>query len=164
MAGWPSVCVVDANILIDLHAGGMLKEAIKLPFSWITADVVLAELHEPDGAELLQYGLQSVKLSGEQVLAVANLVARHRSVSTNDLFALVLARESGATLLTGDQHLRKIALEHNLPVHGTLWVLDELVARNFIAASDAASALKDMLAAGSRLPSDECETRMERWK
>jgi hypothetical protein len=31
MRGFPSLCVVDANVLIDLHAGGLLREVFALP-------------------------------------------------------------------------------------------------------------------------------------
>jgi predicted nucleic acid-binding protein len=54
---------------------------------------------------LVEYGLESGELTGDQVSEVMALLARHRSVSANDLFALVLARVQKATLLTGDRHL-----------------------------------------------------------
>ena len=164
MADWPSACVADANILIDLHAGGVLKEAFALPFQWMTPDVVLAELQNPPGAELLEYGLKEEALTGEQVLEVAGLVSVYRRVSTNDLFALVLAEDSAATLLTGDRHLREIAKSREVPVHGTLWVLDQLVELELLNPARAASALRAMVATGSRLPPDESTARLSRWK
>ena len=160
----PSLCVVDANILIDLHIGGLLREFFRLPFRLVAPDVIIAELHDPDGEMLTEHGLQSETLSGAQVQKVASLVARHRQVSANDLFALVLARTLKAMLLTGDRRLRQIATQQGVVVHGTLWVLDEMVRLKVIAPPQAARGLEQMLAQGRRLPQAECQRRLRQWR
>lgn len=164
MKGSPSLCVVDANVLIDLHIGGLLGEVFLLPLRLVIPDVVIAELQEPDGERLTEYGLQSETLSGDQVLEVVSLRARHRQVSANDLFALVLARALKATLLTGDRHLRRVAVQEGVDVHGTLWVLDEMVRLRVVTPSQAAQALERMLAQTRRLPRSECQRRLRRWR
>jgi predicted nucleic acid-binding protein len=160
----PSLCIVDANILIDLHVGGLLGEFFRLPFRFVAPDVIVVELQEPDGEVLMEYGLQSETLSGAQVLEVASLLARHRRVSANDLFALVLARTLKGTLLTGDRHLAQIATQEGISVHGVLWVLDEMVRLEVITSDRAAQALEQMLAWGSRLPQAECQKRLKQWR
>ena len=82
----------------------------------------------------------------------------------NDLFALVLARALKAMLLSGDQHLRRIAAQQGVVVHGTLWVLDEMVRLKVVAPSQAVQALEQMLAQGSRLPQAEYQARLRRWR
>lgn len=52
MMGSPPLCVVDANILIDLHIGGLLGEFFRLPLRLAAPDVIIAELHDPDGKTL----------------------------------------------------------------------------------------------------------------
>lgn len=158
-----SLCVVDANILIDLHVGELLPEVFRLPLALVAPDVIIGELKDPDGEELERRGLHKGELSGEQVMEVAGLAAEHREVSINDLFALVLARALGATLLSGDRRLRRIARGQGVSVHGTLWVLDELVRWEVIDPSQAAAGLGRMLAGGSRLPEVECQRRLKRW-
>jgi predicted nucleic acid-binding protein len=160
----PSLCIVDANILIDLHVGGLLQELFRLPFSLAAPDVIIAELDEPDGEMLVECGLASVELTGDQVLEVAALRARYRSVSANDLFALVLARAQRATLLTGDRHLTGVADREGVATHGTLWVLDEMVRLGIVARGQAAQALEQMLERGSRLPQAECQQRLRQWR
>jgi predicted nucleic acid-binding protein len=160
----PPLCIVDANILIDLHAGGLLREFFRLPFRLAAPDVIIAELYEPDGEALVEYGLESIELVGEQVLEVAELLRRYRSVSTSDLFALVLARTQKAALLTGDRHLTGVAGREDVATHGTLWVLDEMVRLGVVARGKAAQALERMLERGSRLPQAECQHRLQQWR
>lgn len=159
----PPLYVVDANVLIDLHIGQLLEEFFRLPFQLLAPDVIIAELQDPDGKKLLGYGLQSRELSGEQVMEVGSLAAAHRRVSTNDLFALVLARGLKVPLLTGDRYLARIGAQAGVVVHGTLWILDELVRLEVIAPAQAAAGLRRMLARGSRLPQVECQRRLKRW-
>jgi len=158
------VCVVDANILIDLHAGELLREFFRLPLRPMVPDVVLAELDIPDRKSLLSYGLEEVELSPAQVQMVVTLLGRYHRPSTNDLFALCLAREWGATLLTGDHHLRDAAVREGVKVHGTLWVLDELVRLGIVVPCRAAQSLEQMRASGGRLPTAECEKRLLLWR
>jgi predicted nucleic acid-binding protein len=160
----PPLCVVDANILIDLHVGGLLQELLRLPFKLVAPDVIIAELDEPDGEMLVEYGLESGELTGDQVSEVMALLARNRSVSANDLFALVLARAQKATLLTGDRHLTGAADREGVATHGTLWVLDEMVRLGIVARGQAAQALAQMLERGSRLPQAECQQRLRQWR
>jgi predicted nucleic acid-binding protein len=164
MKGSPPLCIVDANILIDLHVGGLLRELFRLPFRLAVPDVIVAELHEPDGEVLVRYGLESMELAGDQVLEVASLLTRYRAVSTNDLFALVLARTQKAALLTGDRHLTEAADQEGVTAHGTLWVLDEMVRLAVVAPVQVAQALERMLERGSRLPRAECHKRLQQWR
>lgn len=81
-----------------------------------------------------------------------------------DLFALALAKARDGVLLTGDRHLRRAAIREKVPVHGTLWILDELIRRHAITPPEAAQALGKMRAKGRRLPRAECERRLKKWK
>jgi len=155
--------VLDSSLLIDIHTGLILAAFFTLPYRFIAPDVIIAELYEPDGQQLLGYGLQQGELTGEQVREVLDLRNLYRRPSVNDLFALVLARHLEATLLTSDRHLRMAATEQGVAVHGTLWVLDELVRLAIVAPATAADALRLMVARGSRLPPEECNRRLEQW-
>lgn len=142
----------------------MLKELFRLPYTVLAPDVIVAELLEPAGKTLLDLGLQSMDFSGADVMRVIELSRNHPEVSINDLFALLLAEIQGTMLLTGDKRLRCIAeRHHNRQVHGTLWVLDQLIKRKLIPPSEASSALHKMIQSGSRLPKSECERRVRQW-
>ena len=81
-----------------------------------------------------------------------------------DLSVLVLAKKRGAWLLTGERQLRSIAQTAGLTVHGTLWLLDEMIRHRVIVPTVAAQALQRMLQQGSRQPREECEKRLARWR
>jgi predicted nucleic acid-binding protein len=156
--------VVDTNILIDFYRGRLLEALFALPFTFLAPDVILAELEAPDGQQLLAWGLRSASLTGEQVDAVVALATVHRRPSINDLFALILARSRKATLLTGDQAAREVAESEGITVHGTPWLLDELVRVTIITPEEAADGLACMIASGSRLPERECRLRLRQWR
>ena len=159
-----SLYTVDTNVLIDLHRGNVLEKFFELPYQFVSPDVILEdELLEPSGASLIRLGLQRGELSGEEVLAVGKLYEHHSNIAVEDLFALMLALGRGLTLLTGDNNLRKLANKHNVKVHGTLWVLDEMVEKNILKSVEASRALHSMLEQGSRLPSHEYQDRFRKW-
>lgn len=156
--------IIDTNVLIDLHHGNVLDGLFRLPYLFIAPDVVIEELQEPDGSDLMRMGLKSGELSGERVLEVEQLFLHHANIAVNDLFALVLAASMNLPLLTGDSRLRKLAARHNVKVHGTLWVLDEMVSHEILKPVEAARALRAMQERGSRLPLADCEERLRFWE
>lgn len=157
------VYVLDANILIDLYVAGLVEVVFRLPFRLVAPDVIVAELVEPEGERLLGYGLEKGELSSVQVQEVVSLRDTYFRVSANDLFALVLAQTLQATLLTGDRHLSEVARAEEVPVHGTLWVLEELVRLKVVSLQQASEALNRMLAGSRRLPKVECQKRLREW-
>jgi hypothetical protein len=155
---------VDTSVLIDMHSGNVLNEFFALPYEFVSPDVIIEELREPDGIALTRIGLQRGELSGERVLEVEFLSSCHPNIAINDLFALVLAKSVGLPLLTGDSRLRSLAIKHNVLVHGTIWILDEMVAKNTLKPVEARRALQSMLDRGSRLPLAECQNRLRQWE
>ena len=57
-----------------------------------------------------------------------------------------------------------MAEAQQMPLHGILWVLDEMVRVEIISTFEAADALERMLEAGSRLPESPNEERLRRWR
>jgi len=159
----PSILITDTNIWIDLENGRILTEIFRLPYQFLTVDFAISELVRPDWNTLEQLGLQSYGLSPESVQEIFVLRPSHQSLSITDLAALLLARTLGATLVSGDRHLNKLARAQGIPVHGVLWILDEMVKHGVLAPNHAANALKQMVNGGARLPVDECRKRYESW-
>ncbi len=156
--------IVDTNIFIDLQRGGIIRQFFALPYEFVSPDVIIAELGEPDGTELEGLGLVRAEFSSEQVLEVEFLWDHNQQIAANDIFALVLASHNGLPLLTGDHSLRILAGKHSVIVHGLLWVLDEIVKHNILTKGQAAKALRQLLENGGRLPPAECAQRFRIWE
>jgi len=151
-------------VWISLRAGDLIAEALNTPFNWLVPDVMLEEeLKDPPGAWLEKQGVKRCELTGEQVRKVMELAERYIRPSRVDLFALVQAKEEGAILLTEDQNLREAAEAEGLEVHGTLWMLDQMVKEKRITPRQAAESLRKMLESGRRFPSTEVERRLRLW-
>lgn len=165
MAGFPSPCVSDTTLLVDLREGGITRHVFRLPTVWLAPDVVLEEELEAAHAErLLRLGLQKRELTGDQVEEVVALAQRYLGPSRADLFCLVLAKAEHATLVTSDKSLREAAEQEGIPVHGTLWILDFLVGNDLVPRQQAAAALRRMVENNRWLPQTEVDERLRQWR
>ncbi|QYZ78125.1 hypothetical protein E2N92_01095 [Methanofollis formosanus] len=162
--GIPPTCAVDANVLFDLFAGGVLHDLFSLECVFLTTDIVAHEVRTIPLTDLLCLGLEIRELPGEQVLEMLELRKNYPALSMEDISVMVLARHSGAVLLTGDGTLRKTAREEGVVLHGTLWLMDLLVAGEIVTPSRAAGAIETMRQNGRWLPGEECERRIDGWR
>jgi len=157
------VLVADANIWIDLAAGDLLPVALASHLDLATTDLVLHELtRDALGERLAADGVVAHELDGSQILQVFTLRNEDARSSVADYSALVIAQHLGATLLTGDSHLRRAAMAAGLEVHGTLWIVEQLLGGGLLDGADAARAVGQMIRAGSRLPVRETDALLER--
>lgn len=159
-----SVLVVDANVIIDLHIGGLIIETFEMPYHFMTPNVIAEEMHSPKGTALIKLVLESVDLPERLVQEVYRLSFIYRKPSPKDIAALVLAHDLGVVLVTGDRRLAEAAAQEGVHTHGTLWVLDELIRLGIITPEIAADGLDRMLQYGSRFPRYECRKRLRRWR
>jgi len=163
----PQVLVIsDANVLIDMEAGGLLRPMFRLDYHFAVPDVLYEVELRQDHTNLLKLGLRRMELSGDSVRYVETLAAdiRARGVSRNDLFALALARQEDCLLLTGDSRMRKLAKAEGRTVHGTLWLIAELIRSGHIKAARARGAYDAMRAADRWLPWDDVERQIKSFK
>lgn len=117
------------------------------------------ELDEQHGY-LLGMGLEAKTLDDNMVNRVAQLAQQYPRPGRMDLFALVLAERENCPLLTGDSALRTVADQENIEVHGTLWLVEEMVRTGKISIQVARNAYQQMQAHGRRLPWDIAEQRI----
>lgn len=141
-----NVIVNDSSCLIDLRKGGLLTTALLLPLRFVVAlPLVTAELNdfnEGDWDDLRARGLQIIDLDSAQVQRAMSLKSTFAGLSVYDCFSLALAESTcDAMLLTGDQQLRKRAIEVGVKVHGVLWISDQIEQAKGMAFSDLADAL-----------------------
>lgn len=158
--------ISDANILIDIIVGGLLDELFRLDYEFGLPDVLFEYELRENHADLPDKGLQVMELEAAAVEDTGSLYARHRSsgVSLNDCMALALAKQEDCPLLTGDAALRQVSALEAVEVRGTLWLVDELMAANLITVDRAVQAYDAMRADGSRLPWNEVDAQIRKFR
>ena len=119
--------ISDANIFIDMKAGGLVEAMFRLPEIFAVLDILFMEELVEYHLELPGYGLQVMSLTEETVAESMRLRQQHRHPSQNDLFALALAKQESCPLLTGDRRLRDVAKQEGVVLKGTLWLIERMV-------------------------------------
>ena len=161
------ILVHDANLLIDLFHGGLLEIWFAQGYEIHTTSLVLTELTDAEQKAaangLVSRGVLIISDTAANEWSAAEKLARTWGVSIPDASVALLARKMDAVLMTGDGTLRRKALAEKMQVKGTLWVVDELVARDELSSSEALEALRKILESGSFLPQPDCRTRIEKW-
>lgn len=157
--------VTDANIIIDLAAGGLLAEMFRLPeVEFCVPDVLYVEELADHYGTLPGLGLKVVPQPAESVDYVVRLRQHYRRPSTNDLFALALARTLGCALLSGDGALREAATSERVEIHATLWLIEAMLQARVVRVERVAAAYDAMQRDGSRLPWDRVSAQIQRWR
>jgi predicted nucleic acid-binding protein len=154
--------ISDANVIIDMQDGGLLEAMFQLDETFAIPDMLYAEELEQQQPQLPRLGLQIKSLSGESIARAIMLKQLYSGPSTNDLFALELARECQCPLLTGDMALRRAAESEGIELRGTLWLVEQLIVEKIITVAKAQVAYQKMRDAGSRLPWAEIERQIKR--
>lgn len=156
------IIISDANVLIDILTADLIRKMFQLPETFAVPDILFAEELADRNPELPDAGLQILVMAPEHIEQSAQLRRRYVRPSMNDLLALTLARHHGCPLLTGDRDLRVVAGEHDVEVHGTLWLLERLLQQELIALNQLEHAYDRMRAAQRRLPWDEVKRQLQR--
>lgn len=161
--------ISDANILIDMEAGALMKTLFQLPMQFGIPDVLYYEEIEEGSPDLEQLGLNIMEVSGNFVKYAGNLPCQYDSKlpakngakpSHNDYLALALAKQESCTLLTGDANLRIVAEHESVKVMGTIGLLLAMVENQLLTKDDALKALEKMKVCKRRLPWSEAEKRL----
>ena len=125
------IIVSDSSCLIDLRKASFLEAFLGLPYEIIIPDTLyeeeLLKFSQDEKDTLIQCGLKVVELPGAGVRRAQYIQSNFPTLSIHDCFAFALAEQTPQSiLLTADGRLRSIATEHNIEVHGILWVIDEM--------------------------------------
>jgi predicted nucleic acid-binding protein len=156
--------ISDANIIIDMNTGGLLRRMFRLDVTFAVPDVLFEDELRTDHPELPRLGLKRLELREETIAYADRLVEKYSRLgaSTNDLLALALAWQEKCPLLTGDGRLRTVAQSEGIDIHGTLWLVEQMVETRTISVRQAEAGYEKMRRAGRRLPWDEVEQQLRR--
>ncbi|ABK43875.1 conserved hypothetical protein [Magnetococcus marinus MC-1] len=160
------ILVSDSSVLIEFSKRGLLEEMFRLPFDFVVPDLLfeeeLIDLGQYSRDDLLQFGLGIEALDPIGVTTALSYQSRRSRLSLVDCFALALASGKKYTLLTGDKPMRTFAETEGIEVHGTLWLMDHLLAEGVVPAEDILVALEAMKNdPRCHIPSQELSRRIQ---
>ena len=164
------IVISDSSCLIDLRKVSLLDVFLRLPYEFLIPNTLFEEeLLKFTAAQkkaLLRAGLKVIDLPGERVSRAQQVIRAAPKLSVHDGFAFALAESHpGCILLSGDGELRKLAAEHEMEVHGVLWILDE-IHRNKLATGATLRSMLEFLTADTtvRLPRRELAMYVKRFE
>lgn len=162
------IVVNDASILIDLFKIDLSDEFFRLPFEMHTTDLVSSEITDENAKRFQRYienkMIQIRSFSYDEWKKVLEIKTDNPPLSLADCSCFWLCKQLSATLLTSDGKLRRSASEKDIPVHGILWVFDQLISQNEITIRKAEKKLNAIMEVNPRLPREECRKRLKKWK
>lgn len=155
----------DSSVLFDIQNASIFGYVSKFPNTLLITDLILNnELETIEATTLFSFGFRSVQLNPDEMSALQNYRIHYKALSIGDLSCLVYAENNNNVIIVaGDRDLRTLAEQKDIGVHGSLWLLDELIDLGIMTQQKAASALRKMLADGARLPDHECVKRIRKW-
>ena len=163
------IVITDACFLIDLIDIDLFEEFLGLGYQVHITSSVFSELEgdeyiKPVSKCIKQKKMFLYNLTAADQTALEKLMRKHSyRLSEPDCSCLYLAKEIKATILTCEKLLTKVAIKLNLDVHGSLWILDQLLDNSIITERIAYRKLKDLILINPRLPVKECQKRLKRW-
>jgi len=153
--------ISDANVLIDIEVGGLIKQMFRLEYEFVVPDVLYEIELKNNHSKLPKLGLKQCELEAAAVEYTITLGSKYRKPGRIDLMALALARQEQCPLLTGDQALRQAGVAEGVEVVGTIWLVGEMLNAKIIGKKDARAAYNKMKAAARRLPWSEAERQLK---
>jgi len=144
--------------------GNLTPVIFRLPYEFAVPDILFElELRERH-SHLLEAGLKVKNLNAESVKKTESLILQYPRPSMMDHSALALALQEQCPLLTGYKALRIAAKKEGAEVHGTLWIIEELLNQKMIQQSQAKGSFDVMRVKGSRLPWGDVEKLLGKWE
>lgn len=165
--------ISDANILIDMEAGQLLKTFFRLPYRFGMPDSVYAEEIEPGTPGLDGLGLRLLEVRGDWVSYALGLTEKYteqfkgkkgEAPNHNDYLALAAAQQERCGVLTGDGNLRIVAKSENVRFFGTVWVLEEMLKARLLKVDTCERAVARMKDSHRRLPWSDIAEMIDRYR
>jgi predicted nucleic acid-binding protein len=95
---------------------------------------------------------------------ITNMVLTYSNRSIADKTALYKALQMDCILLTCDDKLKKEAIKQKLEVHGSIWIIDQLVENDKINTIRAIEVIESLKVKNAWLPVDELDRRLNTYK
>lgn len=157
--------VTDACVLLDLDKGRILRRCLRSRIILKTTDLVVEEeLIDPNGEEVLGWGLREIEIPGDRILQVTQLQVDFPELSVPDASTVVLSQMHNSILLTKDGLLKHVAGKNKVETRSTLWLMDQLITLGILAPERAQTALNRMELEGRILNRTEVSHYRTKWQ
>lgn len=167
MSNENNIIIKDACILFDLIDLELIDHFFEMGFVVLTTQAVIDEITDPRQSEIvinhMDLGNISIDQFGNDEFII-ELYSEHKGLSLTDCSVIDLAFRTGGILLSSDRSVRKISKDHNIDVHGILWVIQELIDHGIISVSNGCGKLSDYLEINPRAPKRKIYTLIEKLK
>lgn len=162
------IVITDVSVFFDLYNIKVLPEFFALDWEIMTTDFVYNEIlhaEQKDTFEVFERSrrLKIVTTSAEEIEQILEAEFSTGLLSFKDKTIFWKALQLNATLLTSDRRLRKEAKQNTIEVHGSLWVLEQLIVAKLISKKCAVAALNLLKQTNKRLPLKLVEELMKKW-
>lgn len=163
------IVVSDTNVFIDLISIGLQEQFFQLPMEIHTTDMVVFEVNRSDQSNIMKDLIKrcciKVKThSPEEMQPFFQLAHTKYNLSPADFSVLTYSKNNNYVLLTGDGNLRKVALSEGVEVHGTIYIISEMVEHHILSELQGAQKLEILLNSNQRLPKSIINRLIEKWR
>lgn len=160
------VVITDVSVFFDLYSIQVLPEFFALDLEVHTTDFVYNEIvreEQKKEFELFERSkkLHIIKTTEEEEDEIKKMELFRPNRSFPDKTILWKAKQLKCALLTGDGKLRQEAEAHGLEVRGSLWVIKQLIEKEFVSNNKGFELYKQLKSINPRLPMDEIDKLMK---
>jgi predicted nucleic acid-binding protein len=161
------IIITDTNVLFDVIKIGALPEFFSLEYEICTTVFVIQEILSSPQKETVETFIRAKKLivfgfSIEEVEEVINFNTGRDLKRFTDKSVIWKSLQLKCPMLTSDRKMREVAEKMGLEVHGSIWIIDELIGNNLISTEKARILLEQLQLTDSWLPKDEIEKRINK--
>jgi rRNA maturation endonuclease Nob1 len=136
----------------------LLGEFFQLDYSFYTTPHVIGEISDDTQISELRNYIESEELyieSQGSIDSIQKLYDKYPGLSFADSSVLELTSRINGILLSSDKGLRNITSKNNLEVRGVLWIIRELVDKDFLSKDIALNKLHEYPMVNVRVPIKE---------
>lgn len=160
------VAIADASVFFDLYKISVLPEFFGLDMEIYTTDFIYNEILRSEERALFETFCRSNQLKiiiidelEREQISVMDLKYSNNSLA--DRTAIFKARQMDCILLTCDNKLKKEAEHQHIEVHGSIWIIDQLIDKNLLDIERAIGTLELLKELNAWLPVKEIYVRIE---
>lgn len=154
--------ITDTNVFFDVINIGALPEFFSLDFEICTTAFVIAEIRQQHQREMIDAFIRAKKLtvynfSAEEIDDIQNFESTKSLKRFTDKSVIWKSLQIQCPMLTGDKKMRDIAEKMGVEVHGSLWIINELITRELITNEKALTLIEELKKTNDWLPKSEVE-------